>query len=481
MSHKVQPVELPARHHNAIAVLVGESAVVAAAEIPERYLNEWRGLYVGYSPLLIKPADTAEVSAVLAYCNEHGIAVVPQGGNSGLAGGAIPGLSGRAEVLLSLERLNSICEVDAANFVITVEAGCILANVQEAAAAAGRLFPLSLAAEGSCQIGGNISTNAGGTNVLRYGNTRDLVLGLEVVLADGRVLSNLSGVRKDNTGYDLKQLFIGAEGTLGVVTAASLKLFAQPKATATALLAVESAAQVVSLFSTAREYLGDELVAFEMFPDLAMQMLEQHLPGHQSPLQASHPWYVLLETAGSWSQAVIDEQLLGLLEEQLSAGCVVDGVVAQSESQRDDIWRLRHGISEAQKLAGASVKHDISVPVSRMDEFIGQASAAADAIVPGVRPVPFGHVGDGNIHFNLSQPESLSAAEFLALWEPLNEAVHALAVEFGGSFSAEHGIGYLKRNELQRLSGEVDIEVMRSLKAALDPNCILNPGKVLPE
>jgi len=459
--------------------LLGPQGWVSGTADTGPYVSEWRGLYTGSTPLVVKPANTLEVSSVLALCNEHCVGVVPQGGHTGLAGGAIPGLEDKAEIVLSLERMNTIRSIDADNFTVTVEAGCVLANLQQAVTDAGRFFPLSLASEGSCQIGGNISTNAGGTAVLRYGNTRDLVLGLEVVLSDGRVLSNLNGVRKDNTGYDLKQLFVGAEGTLGVVTAATLKLFPAPRGTATALLAVADPGAIVRLFSGARDALGDEILAFETFPHIAMEMVEEHLPGHRSPLDAAYPWYVLIETAGQLSQALIDQHMLSFLEAGIESGLLTDGVLAQSEAQRAEIWKLRHGISEAQKLAGASIKHDVSVPVSVIPDFIARASDAVAQRLPGIRPVPFGHVGDGNIHFNLSQPEAMESGEFLDLWEEMNDLVHSLAVEMGGSFSAEHGIGYLKRDEMQRLSDPVDLDLMRAIKHALDPQGIMNPGKLL--
>jgi FAD/FMN-containing dehydrogenase len=396
-----------------------------------------------------------------------------------LAGGAIPGLAAHAEVLLSLERMNRVLSLDAANFTLTVEAGCVLERLQQVAADAGCLFPLSLAAEGSCQIGGNVSTNAGGTAVLRYGNTRDLILGLEVVLPDGRILNDLSGVRKDNTGYDLKQLFIGAEGSLGVVTAATCKVFPKPNALSTALVALRSIDDVVSFFQSARASLGDDILAFETFPQIALTMVEQHIPGCRSPFSESHPWYVLIDLASQREQMLVDSDLEQFLGVQLEAGALDDGAVAQTGAQRSAFWAIRHAISEAQKLAGASIKHDISVPVSAIPAFIEQASALAAELVPEVRPVPFGHVGDGNIHFNLSQPETMEAEAFLELWEPMNERIHSLAVQLGGSFSAEHGIGALKRNELARLKDPVALALMHSVKAALDPNGIMNPGKLL--
>jgi len=464
---------------NELKAIVGDDGWLAAPDDLTRYLEEWRGLFRGRTDLVLRPATVAEVSAVLACCNRHQVAVVPQGGNTGLAGGAIPGLGENAEVLLSLERLNRVRSLDPVNFTITVEAGCVLERVQRAAAEADCLFPLSLAAEGSCQIGGNISTNAGGTAVLRYGNTRDLILGLEVVLPDGRVLNDLSGVRKDNTGYDVKQLFIGAEGSLGVVTAATCKVFPKPAALSAALVTLNSINDVVHFFQAARDSLGDDILAFETFPQIAMTMVEQHIPGCRSPFSGPHAWYVLIDIASQREQTVVDSDLEQFLTRQLEAGALQDGVVAQSGAQRSAFWAIRHAISEAQKLAGASIKHDVSVPVSAIPAFIEQASALAAELAPGVRPVPFGHVGDGNIHFNLSQPETMEAKAFLNLWEPMNEQIHSLAMQLGGSFSAEHGIGWLKRNELARLKDPVALALMHSIKAALDPNGIMNPGKLL--
>jgi FAD/FMN-containing dehydrogenase len=463
-----------------LKAVVGPAGFRETAQDLEPHVTEWRGLFRGFTPLLLLPADAGEVSGILQICNAEGLGVVPQGGNTGLAGGAIPGLTDDSpQILLGAARMNRIRNLDAENYTMTVEAGCLLTNVQAAAREAGLLFPLSLAAEGSCQIGGNISTNAGGTNVLRFGNTRDLVLGLEVVLADGRVFDGLRGLRKDNTGYDLKQLFIGAEGTLGFVTAATLKLFPAPRSSATAWLAVSDAAAAVRLYSAARQQLGDEMVAFELLPRIALDMVLTHIPGSRDPLADASAWYVLLELAGARDQDVLDSALTAFLADQLKHGLIQDGVVAGSGAQRAALWSLRHAVSEAQKKAGASIKHDISVPVSRIPQFLAAADAEVKARVPGIRPVPFGHLGDGNLHYNLSQPERMDAQAFLDLWPLLNEAVHSIAVSMGGSFSAEHGIGFLKTGELERLSSPIKLELMRQIKAALDPRGIMNPGKVL--
>jgi FAD/FMN-containing dehydrogenase len=443
-------------------------------------LRESRGLYQGSAPCLLAPDSTAAVAAILAHCHREGIGVVPQGGNTGLVGGAVPrSRPGRPEILLSTRRLNRIRGLDPDNHTVTAEAGCVLASLQAAAAAADRFFPLSLAAEGSCTLGGNIATNAGGTAVLRFGNTRDLVLGLEVVLPDGRILDVLRGLRKDNTGYDLKQLFIGAEGTLGIITAATCKLYPAPRGVATAFLAVPDPAAAIALHSMARSRLGSDLVAFEFMGRLPLEMVLRHLPGTRDPLDRPHPWYVLLEVAGPRPPEMAEQDLQAFLEGALAAELVADGVVAVSGSQRDGFWRLRHGMSEAQRFEGASIKHDIAVPVSRVGDFLERATATARALVPGVRVVAFGHLGDGNIHFNLSQPEGADREAFLARWEEVAGQVHAVAMDLGGSFSAEHGIGTLKTGELRRWRGGVELDLMRTLKQALDPAGIMNPGKLL--
>jgi FAD/FMN-containing dehydrogenase len=463
--------------------IAGPSGWIDDAAELEPYLTEWRGLFRGHTPLLLLPATVSEVSAILRLCNEHGIAVVPQGGNTGLVGGALPGLTGVNELLLSAKRLNAVRAIDTDNYTMTVEAGCILEELHNQAAQHELCFPLSLAAEGSCQIGGNISTNAGGTNVLRYGNTRDLVLGLEVVLPDGTVYEGLRGLRKDNTGYDLKQLFIGAEGTLGFITAATLKLFPAPRSIATAWLVVSDPATAVQLYSQARGCIADELVAFELMPRIAIDMVLEHIPGCRDPIdnhRGDHAdWYVLIELASAREQSLTDEQLTEFLGYCLENEIISDGIVASSSVQRNELWRIRHSISEAQKNAGGSIKHDISVPVSRIPDFLAAADIAMQALLPGVRPVPFGHLGDGNLHYNLSQPEAMNTQAFLDMWTVFNEAVHTLAVDMQGSFSAEHGIGSLKVGELERLSSEVEIRLMRAVKQAIDPQGIMNPGKVL--
>ncbi|HVZ70649.1 MAG TPA: FAD-binding oxidoreductase [Rhizomicrobium sp.] len=444
------------------------------AEI-EPHLVEWRGKYHGQTSLLLKPATTAEVSAVLAICNGTGTAIVPQGGNTGLVGGQIPF---HGEVLLSLSRMNRIRRVDAEDMSLIAEAGTVLDAIHKAADNVHRIFPLSLASEGSCTIGGNLSTNAGGVDVLRYGAARELVLGLEVVLADGRVLDMLRTLRKDNTGYDLKQLFIGAEGTLGIITAAALKLFAKPAERVTAIAAIPSAAAAVTLLSRLQEQTGGLVSAFEIIPRIGLDFVLAHIPQTKDPLRAPSPWYVLIEATSGEHFGLRDtvERALGA-----DTNLVADAVIAESESQRAQFWRLRESISEAQKPEGGSIKHDISVPVARIPEFLDVASSAVQKLIPGARPVPFGHIGDGNIHFNISVPKGADSAAFLARWGEISRAVHDIVHRFGGSISAEHGLGVMKNNEIARYKSAAEIDAMRALKSAFDPKNILNPGKLLPD
>jgi len=436
------------------------------------HLEEWRSKYKGRSALLLKPVTTAQVSAILAICNETSTAIVPQGGNTGLVGAQIP-FDG--EVVLSLARMNKTRSIDKAAHTLTVEAGVVLAKVQKAADDAGLYFPLSLAAEGSATIGGNLSTNAGGVAVLRYGMARDLVLGLEVVLADGRVLDLLRTLRKDNTGYDLKQLFIGAEGTLGVITAASLKLFPKPAQLATALVAVASPDAAVKLLAEMQEHAGGLISAFEIMPHIGIELVTAHIPGARDPLSRPSPWYVLVEAAGA-----AQFPLTSIFEAALAQSAhVTDAVVASSGTQREALWALRESMSEAQKREGASIKHDVSIPVSTIPVFLEKATAAVLKILPGARAVSFGHIGDGNIHFNFSVPRGGDPDAFLSRWEEVQRAVHDLVHEFHGSISAEHGIGVQKRDQLALYKSAAELDVMRALKRTLDPRNILNPGKVI--
>jgi D-lactate dehydrogenase (cytochrome) len=445
----------------------------------EPYLVEERGLYHGAARLIARPSSTDEVAAIVRLCAEAGMPIYPQGGNTGLCGGGVPWEDGTG-IVLSMGRMNRVRSIDPLNFTLIAEAGCILADIQQRAADADRLFPLSLGSEGSCQIGGNLSTNAGGIAVLRYGSMRDLVLGLEVVLADGRVWDGLTALRKDNTGYDLKQLFIGGEGTLGIVTAATLKLFPRPRDVETALLGLRRVEDAMALFARARAATADQLTGFELMPRRGLQFALDHVPGLRDPLTSLHPWYVLLQISSSQARSGLRQGLEAFLAEALEAGLIDDGVIAENSTQSRDFWRLREGLVEAQKAEGGSIKHDVSVPVSRVAAFIEAATEAVEARIPGARPVAFGHVGDGNVHFNISQPVGADKAAFLARWAEINHLVHDIVAEFGGSISAEHGIGRLKRDELAHYKPAVALDLMYRIKAALDPAGIMNPGKVLP-
>ena len=458
--------------------IVGAPHCLTADADMAPYLTDWRGRYTGRARAVVLPADTAQVAAVVRACAAAGCAMVPQGGNTGLCGGATP-LADGASVVLNLSRLRRIRHVDAANNALCAEAGVPLALVQQAALDADRFFPLSLASEGSCEVGGVISTNAGGVQVLRYGNTRELVLGLEVVLPDGQVWDGLRALRKDNTGYDLKQLFIGAEGTLGIVTAATLKLFARPRAVVTAWLAVASPAAAVQLLGRLRAAVGDRVTAFELISRVSLDLVFQHIPGTRDPLGQPSPWYVLLEL----SDTVAGDALAGLLETELAAtiaeGRVTDGAIATSESQAQALWQLRENISEAQKRDGVSIKHDISVPVSAIPDFLEAAGAALAAAYPGLRVVCFGHLGDGNLHYNLSRPLNGENDAFIARTEEVNRIVYDAVKARGGSISAEHGIGQLKRELLPDYKPAVEIDLMRRIKQAFDPRGLMNPKKVI--
>jgi FAD/FMN-containing dehydrogenase len=442
------------------------------------YLTDQRRLYHGRALAVAVPRSTAQVTELLAFCDRHRIGVVPQGGNTSYCGGATPGESGR-EIVVALSRLNRIRRLDPLDEAIVAEAGCVLADIQRAAEEALRFFPLSLGSEGSCQIGGNLSTNAGGVHVLRYGMMRDLVLGLEVALADGRLLSSLGTLRKDNTGYDLKSLFLGAEGTLGIITAASLKLFPKPRASATAFAAVPDARAATALLGRLRESGGEQVSSFELIPRIAVELTTRHIPGVRAPLEARHPWYALCELtsarAGDPLEELLEDCLAGALEEKL----VLDAAVARNERDRAAFWKLRETIPEAQRLDGASLKHDISVPVGSIPAFLEQASRWVEANVPDGRLVAYGHAGDGNLHFNINQAPGTDRAAFLAREPAVKRSIHDLVRDFGGSFSAEHGIGRLKVGELERYASPVELDLMRAIKQALDPNGILNPGKVL--
>lgn len=454
--------------------IVGEKGWIDDPDALEPHLSEWRDTFHGKTAIMLSPDSTEQVSAVVKACAAAKVAIVPQGGNTGLCGGAIPDETGD-QVLLSLSRMNRIRTVSASDYSMVVEAGCILADVQAAAAAAKRLFPLSLAPEGSCQIGGNLSTNAGGTNVIRYGTAREQVLGLEVVLANGDIWDGLRTLRKDNSGYDIKQMFLGAEGTLGIITAAALRLFPPVEEVQTAFIGIDRPQAAVDLFAELRHRLSDQLQAFEIIPERALRFVLKHIPGTRRPLNDIHPWYVLVETAGRGSTRLVEEQLIAAIEEGLAR----DIVIAKNTSEKDQMWRIRHSISEAQKREGASLKHDVSVPVSEVGEFILAAESAVLRLLPECRVVAFGHIGDGNVHFNISQPKNMQAAAFIGERETIAATVYDVVDRFHGSISAEHGIGSLKREELVRRRSATEISVMKTIKAALDPDNLLNPGKVL--
>lgn len=461
------------------AALVGEANAITDPDRIAPYLREWRDRYTGLSPLVLRPGSTGEVAAILSLAAETGTPIVPQGGNTGLVGGQIPSRENR-EIVLSLTRLDRIRDRDAAGNTMVVEAGVTLERAQAAAAAIDRLFPLSLASQGSCTIGGTIATNAGGTAVIAYGTMRDLVLGLEVVLADGRIWNGLRRLRKDNTGYDLRNLFIGSEGTLGIVTAAVLKLFPRPRAVATAFVAVPSPADALAMLEICRALGPGDITAFELIPRIGIEFGLRHIPNTRDPLTTPAPWAILLEMATA-DAAQATDRLGETLSHCIDKGHAIDGAIAGSIEQARAFWRLREAMSEAQRHEGGSIKHDVAVPVAQVPAFLERAIAAVTALVPGCRPVPFGHLGDGNIHFNVSQPVGADKAAFLDQWEAMNAAVHAIVADLGGSISAEHGIGTAKRDLLPGVKSAVELDLMRSIKQTLDPAGILNPGKVLPE
>ncbi len=454
--------------------IVGTSGWTSDADELLPHLTEWRNLFHGETLLMVSPDTTEQVSAVIKACAAGNTAVIPQGGNTGLCGGAIPDQTGQ-QVLLSLSRMNAIRAVSRNDFSMIVEAGCVLADVQAAARQAGRFFPLSLAAEGTCQIGGNLSTNAGGINVLKYGSARDQVLGLEVVLADGTIWNGLRGLRKDTAGYDIKQLFIGSEGTLGVITAANLRLYPEVRDLQTAMIAVNSPKHAVDLLAELRGSLADRLQAFELIPSRAIRYLRRHMPAIPIPFTADHAWYVLLEASLDNDTQTFESALAAALEKQLG----IDAVIAKNLSEQEGLWRLRHSISEVQKFEGASLKHDVSVPLGKIGDFIEAAEAAVLQVMPDARIVAFGHIGDGNVHFNISQPKSWEGNGFREMAASLSKVVYDVVSAYEGSISAEHGIGQSKREILRQYRGEEEIAVMQSIKAALDPGNILNPGKVL--
>ncbi|MCQ2029014.1 FAD-binding oxidoreductase [Stutzerimonas zhaodongensis] len=461
-----------------IEAIVGPAGIERDPERMRSYLSDWRNAYRGLAALVIRPATTEEVAGVVRLCNEQQVALVPQGGNTGLCGGSIPDGSG-CQVVLSLTRMTKIRQVDPANETITVEAGVILQSLQEAAAEAGRFFPLSLGAEGSCTVGGNLATNAGGTAVLRYGNMRDLALGLEVVLPDGQIWNGLRGLRKDNTGYDLKHLFIGSEGTLGIITSAVLKLYPAVRSVTTAWVALPSAYAAVELIGSIRALCGDRLTGFELMSRQSVDFVLRHVHGCRDPFGDAHPWYVLIELSDTQPDAPLNQLLEIGIGEALEKGWVIDAVVASSESQVAALWAMREGISEAQNHEGPSLKHDISVPVSCIPDFIETTDQRLSDRFPGVRIVTYGHVGDGNLHYNISKPVGADDARFKAQHEAIMQVIYDSTVSFSGSISAEHGIGQAKRDAARHYKDPLELELMRAIKTTLDPKGLMNPGKVL--
>ena len=454
--------------------IVGPRGWITDEAVLEPHLTEWRKAVRGSTLIMISPASTEEVSKVVRTCAAAGVAIVPQGGNTGMCAGAVPDDSGE-QVILNLSRMNRIREIDPLDFSMVVDAGCVLANVQDAAKAVDRYFPLSLGAEGSCQIGGNLSTNAGGINVIRYGTARELAMGLEVVLPNGTIWNGLKTLRKDTAGYDLKQLFIGSEGTLGIITGAALRLFPDPGETTSALLAVKQAGDAIPLLAKLRTSLADRIEAFELIGAIAFELVERHIPDTRMPFDESYPWYVLVEASGQGSPEILESALMRCLDQ----GLVLDAIIAKNSAEAAKIWRLRHSIAEAEKHEGVGLKHDISVPIGRMEEFLTRGDALLLKAAPQAVLVAFGHVGDGNLHYNVHLPTESGAEEHAGKAARISKLIYDLVAELGGSFSAEHGVGVAKRDYLLQYKDDVDLNLMRSLKKALDPANILNPGKVI--
>ncbi|MEO0392813.1 MAG: FAD-binding oxidoreductase [Pseudomonadota bacterium] len=443
------------------------------------YVTEWRGKYQATALAIFRPATTAEVAEVVQFCQAHGLAMVPQGGNTSLVGGSVP-VDGSRTVVISLDRMAAVREVDAVNNTLTVDAGCILSTIQEEAEAIDRYFPLSLGAEGSCRIGGNIATNAGGILTLRYGNTRDQVLGLEVVTADGQIWDGLNSLRKNNTGYDLKQLFIGSEGTIGIITGACLKLHPRPRHRITVFIGLDSPSDALTALNMLNSASGGQVEAFELISRISLDLAFKHIDGCRDPLAAPYPWYGLAEITAGRADSGLDDVIENTLGELIEADSVLDATIAQNDSQRASFWHLREAIVEAQRLEGGSIKHDIAVPVSRIASFIEAGMARATDIMPDIRPTVFGHIGDGNLHFNMMQPKGMAREDFLARWDDITGPIHALVMEYGGSFSAEHGVGRLKTPDMAQYKPPVELAMMRAIKQALDPHDRMNPGILIP-
>ena len=467
-------------HLEALKNIVGDKGYTENESDIASHVSEPRGKFSGKTKIVLFPDNTEKVSLVLKYCHDHDIKIVPQGGITGLVGGSIPDASDN-EIVVSLKKLNRVREKDIHNQTMTLESGILLAEAHEIADSMNAEFPMHIASEGSAMIGGNVSSNAGGINVLRYGNMRDFVLGLEVVLPNGDIWDGLSGLRKDNTGYDLKQLFIGAEGTLGIITAATLKIYPKNHQRNTAFVAIENPAAAIELLTLARDISGDSLIAFEIIPRIGLEFTARHMPDCRDPLDDAYEWYIVMECATS-----MDEELLNLervmetiLENAFEKELILDGVVPKNVGEARALWNLREFMSEAQKHEGGSIKHDVSVPVSKIPEFLELATKAVQNAVPGIRPVPFGHIGDGNIHFNLSQPVEMDKQEYLSKWENINRTVHTIVTDLGGSISAEHGIGILKTDDLEHFKSPTEMDMMKKIKSAIDPKNIMNPGRII--
>ncbi|WP_421780822.1 FAD-binding oxidoreductase [Kiloniella litopenaei] len=470
---------LPQKFLSDLEIAIGVKAMITNQDDIAPYMVEQRGRFIGQTSLVVTPKTTREVSDIVKLCAEHSIGIVPQGGHTGLVSGGIP-FAGDNAIVLSTSRLNKIRTIDPTNNTMVVEAGCILQTIQEHAAQHDRLFPLSLGAEGSCQIGGNIATNAGGINVIRYGNTRQLVLGLEVVTPTGEIWNGLRALQKDNTGYDLKQLYIGSEGTLGIITAAVLQLFPKPKEQQTAVLAIKELEDALPLLNLAQSMLGDALTSFELLPRIGIDFSLKHGQGVVDPIEGQYDWYILMEASVAITHSNLKDLFQNYLETAFEKNWVQDGVLAQNKAQSDSFWLLRENITLCQKPEGGSIKHDISVPVSSVPAFIKTANEAVRKMIPGIRPHPFGHLGDGNIHYNLSQPIDMNKEDYLNHWEEVNRIVHDIVHSFNGSISAEHGIGRVKRDENQYYKSAVEMQLMQNIKTALDPKGIMNPGKLIP-
>lgn len=460
------------------AEITGAQYALTSPEDMSGYLSEWRDKFTGKAAMVLRPANTTHVSEILKLANETNTKIVPQAGNTGLVGAQIPFETGH-EVVLSLSRLNKIRDIDALDNTMIAEAGCILQKVQEAASDVERLYPMRIGSQGTCQIGGNLGSNAGGIATLAYGNARDLVLGLEVVLADGRIWNGLNRLRKNNTGYDLKNLFIGAEGTLGVITAAALKLYPKPMDRQVAIAGLADTNAAITLLALARSRMGNGVSGFELLPRFGIEMVAKHTD-FRDPMETAYPWYVLFEITGGNAPDSLRPVITEILEQAFTQGIVEDAALAASEAQADRFWLMREQLTEVQKHEGGSVKHDVSVPVSSVPDLISRGLKVLEQIMPECRPLPYGHAGDGNIHFNITQPEGMDKQAFLDRWDDLSEPIIDITLDLGGSISAEHGIGRLKRDMMPRIKSPVELNMMQDLKVLFDPNNILNPGKVLP-